>query len=546
MFTPVAVDGAPLGTDTGRARRLRLILGDQLNHHHSWFDAKDDTTLYVMMEVRSETDVVRHHVQKIIAVFAAMRRFAYHLREHGHRVCYIGIHDENNRQVFTDNLAMLLDSTGATEVEIQEPEDFRLRQVFAQSTLHAAWASGAMRPNSRTGRTPLVRFVPTEHFLVDRHQVDRYLPPGKRAVMEFFYRTVRKERRWLIEADGSPTGGAWNFDADNRKRWRGGAKDPLVPEPPGFATDLSDVFRDIVQSGIDWFGTPRSERFPWPVTRAAALEALDHFAASLLPHFGTYQDAISSSEPFLFHSRLSFVLNVKLLSPVEVIERSLAEWKRRGGAIGINQVEGFIRQIAGWREYMRLMYWRLMPGLAGANHLGATGALPAWYWTGETRMACMRSAITTSLEYAYAHHIQRLMITGNFALIAGVDPSAVDAWYAGIYIDAFDWVEKPNTLGMSQFAEGGAIATKPYAASAAYINRQGDHCKECTYNAKSRTDADSCPFNALYWDFYLRNEAFRGNRRINFVYPALDRMGEDERTAIRTRAMWLRERIDSL
>jgi deoxyribodipyrimidine photolyase-related protein len=273
---------------------------------------------------------------------------------------------------------------------------------------------------------------------------------------------------------------------------------------------------------------------------------MEHFCTWLLPRFGTYQDAMHHEQRTLFHSRLSFALNVKLLSPREVIDAAISAW--RSSADGINEVEGFIRQVAGWREYMRAMYWRLMPELATGelSTLDADRPLPSWYWTGDTGMACLRHVIRQSLEDAYAHHIQRLMVTGTFALVAGVDPREVDQWYYGIYIDAFDWVEKPNTLGMSQFADGGRIATKPYAASARYMQRQSSYCGLCSYDPGTRDEEDSCPFNALFWDFYARNPGLRENRRISFVYPQLDKMNETERTRLRRRAAWIRDHLNEL
>jgi len=543
---------------------LRLVLGDQLDGDHSWFSRVDPRVLYVMMEIRSETDYVTHHIQKILAVFGGMRRFADARIAEGHRLRYIPIDAPENRQTFRDNLVAILSDTGAVAVEIQDPDEYRLDVELDPGGLAPALSSAAGRPVTVTR-------APTEHFIVSRDDAETFLPPDRKPVMEYFYRKVRTREGWLMER-GDPTGGRWNYDTENRKPWKGPPRDTPAPEPFHAHNDLSDEFAAIRRSGCAHFGAASAVDLRWPITREQALAALDHFVQTALPRFGTYQDAMHTDEVFLFHSLLSFPLNVKLLRPREVIEAVLAAYEnaappgstpagQQGAPAHRNaanqlpaapdpdllpQVEGFIRQIAGWREYMRLLYRRLMPGLAAANTLGADRSLPRWYWTGETGMACMATVIGQSLREAYAHHIQRLMITGNFALIAGIRPDEVDAWYLGIYIDAFEWVELPNTRGMSQYADGGVIATKPYAASASYISRQSTYCARCRYNPRTRTDPDSCPFNALYWDFYDRNRSLAANRRIRFVYPTLEKLSSDDHAALTARAQWLRDHLDDL
>ena len=292
-------------------------------------------------------------------------------------------------------------------------------------------------------------------------------------------------------------------------------------------------------------GQPQAETFRWPLNRAEALQQLDHFIAHALPHFGDYQDALSHRSWHLFHSLLSFALNTKMLNPREVVQRAEQAW--REGTAPLHAAEGFIRQILGWRGYVRGVYWARMPGYTQANHLGHTRPLPDWFWTGETRMACLASAIGQSLEHAYAHHIQRLMVIGNFALLAGLDPAALHRWYLGIYIDAFEWVEAPNTLGMSQWADGGRLATKPYVSSAAYLQRMGDHCKGCSYDPKARIGERACPFNALYWSFFERNEAaLAQNHRLGMVYRQLGKMTEDQRDALRSQAQRVSQQLDAL
>jgi deoxyribodipyrimidine photolyase-related protein len=303
----------------------------------------------------------------------------------------------------------------------------------------------------------------------------------------------------------------------------------------------------IRAAGVQTIGRVDAKHFPWPRDRSEALVLLDYFLEHGLPDFGRFQDAMSSGHPVLFHSRLSFALNVKMISPMEVIRRTLEYWTSDGRRIGISQVEGFIRQILGWREYLRGIYWELMPQYARTNYFGHIGKLPGFYWSGETRMNCLHQAIAQSLESAYAHHIPRLMITGNFALLAGVDPDAVDEWYLGIYIDALQWVEITNTRGMSQFADGGLVGTKPYVCSATYIARMSDYCKNCSYDPKSRFGRAACPFNSLYWHFYHRHRSLlEGNSRIGFVYKTLDRMSADDRLRILSQAESYLQRIEEL
>lgn len=495
--------------------RMRLILGDQLDLNHSWFSFVDPDVLYVMMEVRPETEYVHHHAQKLLAVFGAMRNFAAELEGGGHRLRYLKIGDFGNRQSFEENLSSLAAEYGAQLIEYQRPDEYRLEKLFLKLE----------------GALPLRR-VESEHFLLSREEAAAWFGARKNPVMEYFYRDIRKKTGWLMEED-APRGGKWNYDEENRRAWRG---DPPVPARNRRMTDLRPLWEEIQAAGISSFGDPRAEAFCWPLSREEALDDLARFRREGLPSFGRYQDAMATGEPFLFHSLLSFALNVKLISPREVIEAVLAA-ADENPAIPLASLEGFIRQIAGWREYMRGIYWERMPGFSEENFFGHERVLPSWYWTGEVKMRCLRQSIGQSLKEAYAHHIQRLMITGNFALLAGIDPQQVDDWYLGVYIDAFQWVELPNTRGMSQFADGGKTATKPYAGSANYISRMSDYCKECRYDQKQRHGDGACPFNSLYWDYYLRHRArLEENPRIGFVYRTLDRFSEEERKSIRRRA----------
>ncbi|TSE35415.1 cryptochrome/photolyase family protein [Tepidimonas charontis] len=519
----------PALLDPGQAPErpvLRLILGDQLDPQHPWLAEVRLDVLYVLMEVRAETDYVRHHAQKVLALFAAMRRFATRLHAAGHCVRYLPIDAADNRQGIVANLQVLAQSLQAVAVEYQQPDEWRLDAELR------LWAQAAALP---------VRTVDSAHFYTARDGVARALAGHRHWVMEHFYRRMRRQHRVLMDGD-QPAGGRWNFDADNRQPWRG---EPAPPPDPRPRHDLRALWATIVAAGVHTLGDPQAHALPWPLDRTEALAQLDAFIAHALPHFGRFQDALSARHERLFHSQLSFALNTKMLRPHEVVARAEAAW--RTGHAPLAAVEGFIRQILGWREYVRGVYWAKMPGYTRLNALGHSGPVPAWYWTGETRMACLRAALRQTLDGAYAHHIQRLMVTGNFALLAGCNPAEVHRWYLGVYIDAFEWVEAPNTLGMSQWADGGLMATKPYVSSAAYLQRMGDHCTGCAYDPKQRVGARACPFNALYWDFLARQrQRLAAHPRMAVIVRQLDRMAASEREAITRHADDLRARIDTL
>ncbi len=506
---------------------LRLVLGDQLNPLHSWFQQIRHDVIYVLMEIRAETDYVVHHAQKVLGIFAAMRDFARHLKAQGHRVRYIAIDHPSNRQHLTANLEALILHYQAVGLEYQAPDEWRLDQQLRD------WSGVAGVP---------VSVVDSEHFYTDRDSAQRLFKNKPQWLMETFYRQQRRQHQVLMTADGQPEGGHWNYDAQNRRPWSGKPPAPADTRP---AHDHSALWRCISAAGVRTLGDPQADAFRWPLNRAEALRQLDHFIAQALPHFGDYQDALTSRSWHLFHSLLSFALNTKMLNPQEVVQRAEQAW--REGAAPLHAVEGFIRQILGWREYVRGVYWARMPGYTEMNQLGHHRSLPDWFWTGRTRMACMASAIGQSLEHAYAHHIQRLMVIGNFALLSGLNPEAVHRWYLGIYIDAFEWVEAPNTLGMSQYADGGQLATKPYVSSAAYLQRMGDHCDTCHYKPKDKTGPAACPFNALYWDFFDRHrEAFSRNHRLGIVYKQLSTMPPETLEALRAQAQFTLERLDTI
>lgn len=511
-------------------KTLRLILGDQLNERHSWFSQVDDSVVYALMEVRSETDYVRHHIQKVVGFFGAMRQFAGRLQSLGHRVHYIALDAPDNRQTLVDNCRMLIEYYGATHFEYQEPDEYRVDEALRAFT-------AALPIESRC--------VSSEHFLSERDALKRLFSGKRNYLMERFYRVMREKWGILMEADGrTPLTGRWNYDADNRKR---PPKNLRGPAAPSFARDVSELVALLQQAGVQTIGRIQPTHFDWPLTRAESLQLLEHFVRERLPLFGDFQDAMAQADGLLFHSRLSFSLNIKLISPLEVIQRAVAEWQSRPDEIPFSSLEGFVRQILGWREYVRGVYWAEMPQYRTLNFFEHTAPLPEWYWTGQTRLNCLRHAIEQSLEQAYAHHIQRLMVTGNFALLLGAHPDEVDAWYLGIYQDALEWVEMPNTRGMSQFADGGIVGTKPYVSSANYLQRMSDYCNGCPYDPKQRYGPRACPFNALYWDFYDRHaERLRGNPRIGMAYQTWDRMDGRERQRILEHALYVKENVNRL
>ncbi|MBT8139422.1 MAG: cryptochrome/photolyase family protein [Gammaproteobacteria bacterium] len=507
--------------------RLRLLLGDQLDIQHSWFNQTDNATLYLLAEMRQETDYTRHHVQKICAFFAAMRGFAEALREAGHHVLYLGLDDTADYENFTDLLCHLAKRFNADEVAYQLPDEYRLQQQLSQLESAAGWPANTA-----------VSTCDSEHFLLGRNELVDYFEPNKHHKMEFFYRKMRKRFGWLMDND-EPAGGKWNYDADNRNKL--GTEDiDNIPEPLCFDNDVSDILQALNQHGVQTIGNP-CEKNAWPLTREQSLTLLDDFCERLLENFGRFQDAMtcnSDKKWSLYHARLSFSMNCKLLRPAEVIDTAIATYEARKrnkkkNPIDIAQIEGFVRQVAGWREYVRGVYWVNMPAYAECNALDANRDLPDFFWTGKTRMRCLAEVIGQSLDYAYAHHIQRLMITGNFCLLAGIDPRQVDDWYLGIYNDAIEWVEMPNTRGMSQFADGGIVGTKPYAASGNYVNKMSDYCKSCHYKASQKTGESACPLNSMYWHFMLRHRDRLGNNpRTAMPYRNWDKRSSSEQDAV--------------
>jgi deoxyribodipyrimidine photolyase-related protein len=507
---------------------LRLILGDQLNVSHSWFKKVDPKVLYVMMEIRQEADYVRHHVQKVIAFFLAMRYFADELKSNGHKVLYIKLDDLNNTQSLTQNLNNLINQYKISHFEYMLPDEYRLDVQLKNfcSTLKISYKT-----------------YDTEHFYTSRNELSEFFKVKKTFLMESFYRQMRKKHGVMMQGE-NPIGGKWNFDAENRKAL---PKNLKIPEPKIFKRNVSELNSMLNNHGVKTIGTIDAENFIWPITRKENLELLEYFAKELLPLFGNYQDAMITNSWSVFHSRLSFGMNVKLISPQEVINRCITEWEKRPNEISISQIEGFVRQILGWREYMRGIYWAKMPEYSQLNFFNHKSKLPEWFWTAQTKMNCLHHAIKQSLDCAYAHHIQRLMITGNFALLAGIHPDEVDKWYLGIYIDAIEWVEITNTRGMSQFADGGIVGTKPYVSSSAYIDKMSNYCQNCYYDKSKKVGEKACPFNSLYWNFYDSNrKLLEKNPRIGMMYKIWDKMQPDTKAEILHQAEKYLNEIESL
>jgi deoxyribodipyrimidine photolyase-related protein len=507
---------------------LRLLLGDQLSLQHSWFAEHDPSVLYVMMEIRSETDYVWHHIQKACAFFAAMESFSETLHHEGHHTLYIKLDDPTNKQTIAANCDALIQHYHIEKFEYQLPDEYRLDEELK------SWCNKIGIPTE---------VYDTEHFYTSREELGTFFSGKKGLLMENFYREMRKKHNVLMLA-GEPVGGKWNFDEDNRSKL---PKNHKPYAPLLFDNNVTAQYQRITKAGVKTIGTIDPQNFYWPVNRNQATELLNYFTEYCLPLFGTFQDAMHTDEWSVYHSRLSFAMNTKMLSPKEVVSAAILSWEQDKKSISINQLEGFVRQILGWREYMRGIYWLKMPEFEKMNFFNHQRKLPDWYWTGNTKMNCLKHSIGQSLTHAYAHHIQRLMITGNFALLAGINPDDVDFWYLGIYIDAIQWVEITNTRGMSQFADGGITGSKPYTGSANYIHKQSNYCDKCYYDRTSKTGEKSCPFNSLYWDFHDRHrDRLSLNYRLTMVYRLWDKMSSADREAVLLRANYCLEHLEEL
>ena len=498
--------------------KIRLVLGDQLSSNLSALDGLDrGADVVLLAEVMSEATYVPHHPKKIALVFSAMRHFAKTLRTRGVTVRYVTLDDPANGGTLAREVARAVVDLGAERVVATHPGEYRLAADMA------TWSTTLGVP---------VEIREDSRFICSRTRFAKWAAGRKQFRMEFFYREMRRDTGLLLTADGEPEGGAWNFDAENRKPLKAGV---VIPPPPFFEADA------ITRGVLDFVGERFAnhfgdlEPFGFAVTAAQAATIVDRFLTDCLPQFGDYQDAMKRGEPTLFHSLIAPALNIGLLDPLDVCRRAEAAY--REGRAPLNAVEGFIRQIIGWREYVRGIYWLKMPGYAETNFLDAHRRLPDFYWSGDTPMACMAETIGDTKRTAYAHHIQRLMITGNFALLAGIEPREIEAWYLAVYADAYDWVELPNTHGMVMHADGGLLASKPYAASGKYISRMSDYCKGCSYDVKESFGETACPFNYLYWNFLIENrERLRGNQRMGPIWAGVGKMDPVKREAYVTQA----------
>ena len=493
------------------------ILGDQLSASLAALKTvPPQSAVVLMVEVADEATYVRHHPKKIAFLFSAMRHFAGELRSAGWTVDYVALDDPANTQNFDGEIARAVRRHAATAITTVEAGEWR---VLA---MQQGWAALVGLPCT---------ILPDDRFIDTRADFADWAQGRKRFVMEDYYRLLRRRTGVLMDGTG-PAGGVWNFDSENRKAPKKGLAYPAAPQ---FAPDA--ITHDVLALVGQRFGHHFGDLLPFghAVTRAQALACLADFIAHRLPQFGDYQDAMVAGQDHMFHSQLSPLINAGLLLPLEVC--AAAEAAYRAGAAPINAAEGFIRQILGWREYVRGIHWISGPDYAQRNHLGATRDLPAFYWSGATDMRCLAQSIGATKRHAHAHHIQRLMVIGNFAMLAGVDPHQVHEWFLAVYDDAYEWVETPNVIGMSQFADGGVMATKPYAAGGAYINRMSDYCSGCRYKVKQRTGPDACPFNSLYWDFLARHRDLLGkNHRLLRMYDGWDRFAPAEQVAIRAQA----------
>ena len=496
---------------------LRLVLGDQLSHQiASLRDINIDTDIVLMAEVAAEATYVKHHKRKIAFLFAAMRHFAEELRRAGTTVIYRRLDDPDNGGCLESELLRVIESRQISKLVVTMPGEYRLMEIMKSWQSRFEFA---------------VELREDDRFLCSLDKFNKWADGRRQLRMDFFYRDMRRDHNVLMDG-GEPVGGKWNFDSDNREPPVAGM---VIPPPLQFVPDkiTNDVLALVSERCADHFGD--LDDFGFAVTREQALAVLDHFVDQRLNNFGKYQDSMILDEPWVYHSHIGFYLNAGLLLPAEVI--SAAETAYHGGHVPLNSVEGFIRQILGWREFVRGIYWLKMPDYADLNFFEAKRDLPEFYWSGETKMLCLAQAVDATKKYAYAHHIQRLMVLGNFALLAGLSPEQVNEWFLIVYADAYEWVELPNVSGMVLFADGGYLASKPYAAGGAYINRMSNYCKHCHYKVSQKNGKTACPFNYLYWDFLIRNRTkLKDNARLGMMYRSLDRMDASKIAAVQNDA----------
>ncbi|MFK7828983.1 MAG: cryptochrome/photolyase family protein [Congregibacter sp.] len=493
-------------------RCLRLVLGDQLGLDcPTLANADQDRDVILFAEVAEEATYVKHNRHKIVLIFSAMRHFAQQLQAQGFTVIYRPY--EESVGSLEEAVVDALKASAATSLVITQPGEYRLLKRMQ------AWESRLNVP---------VLLLEDSRFLASTQDFDNWAEGRKQLRMEYFYREMRRRYKLLLDANGEPEGGKWNYDAENRSGWRGQCP---VPERP--AVELDSVTQEVIELVEREFPDNPGDltQFRLAVTAQAAQSQFDWFCAHALGDFGNYQDALAEESPWMFHSLVSMYINIGLLAPLSVCEQVQATWRQ--GRCSLAAAEGFIRQVLGWREYVRGIYWRAMPGYAEKNTFAAQRPLPDWFWNADTDMRCLQQALQQTLEHGYAHHIQRLMVIGNFALLAGLDVREVCQWYLAVYVDAFEWVELPNTLGMALHGDEGLMASKPYAASGKYIQRQGNHCAQCRYDPKKTTGEGACPYNSLYWHFIDRHQEYlRGNARMGLIVGGWQKRDPGDRKAI--------------
>lgn len=504
---------------------LHLVFGDQLNRKiSSLSNLRSKEHIILMCEILDEATYVKHHKKKIAFIFSAMRHFSKELKEEGYNVHYTKLDCPNNSGSFRGEVLRMVKAHGVKAIIVTEPSDYRTLTEIKK------W-------NKELGL--LIEVRPDDRFLCSHEKFEHWAQGRKQLRMEHFYRQMRKRYNILMTGD-EPKGGKWNYDNENRKP---PSKHLKIPETYSVKPDkiTSEVIKLVEVNFSDHFG--HLKPFNFAVTREQALKALKTFIGQRLKNFGEYQDAMLQDEPWMYHSHLSLYLNCGLLLPLECVEEVEHALTRKD--VSLNSIEGFIRQIIGWREFMRGIYWLKMPKYEQQNFLNATQKLPSFFWTSETDMNCIKTSVKNTQDNAYAHHIQRLMVLGNFALLAGLRPTEVNEWFMVVYADAYQWVELPNVTGMALFADGGILSSKPYAASGSYINKMSDYCKNCYYSVSKKNTFGACPFNYLYWDFLIRNkEKLQKNQRLSFPYKTLERMSLEKLNLIKADAKLFLQRLN--
>ena len=510
-----------------------LVRGDQLNVDNPALDAaRNEGAPVLMIERRSESQIVWSSKPRSALFLAAMRHHAAAIRSFGLGLDYVDFEEAITEPFFTvlaRKIHAYQASQGINRLVVCEPGEYRM-------------LAGLQDVCAQTGLALDLR-VDT-HFLCSSDEFAAWAGDKKHLLMEYFYRQMRKKTGVLMQADGEPEGGRWNFDAENRKGYPKSGPSKTFTQS-GFPPDA------LTQSAIDLVARTLPDHpgslndFRWPVTRAQALVALQQFVDERLAQFGDYQDAMWTTEPFGAHALIASSLNLKLISPREVVDAALHAYQTKG--LPLASVEGFVRQIIGWREFIRGVYWRDAPHMREANHFGHTRPLPAWFWSGETQMQCLANSIGQTLQFGYAHHIQRLMVIGNFSLLAGLLPQEVEDWFLAVYVDAVEWVELPNVAGMALYANGGRFTSKPYIASGQYIKRMSNYCGGCRYRPELRTGPHACPITTLYWNFLDRHEsALLKNMRTVLMAKSVQRLSAEERASIRAQAQQTLENIEHL